>query len=61
MPFRVLFVWRLIFPIIVVIILKTIFMSEKSSKNLLKTSKDFAWIPDIKFVFKLITNDKGKS
>ena len=61
MPFRVPFLWRLNFPLIFVIILKAISMSEKLNQNLSKTTKGFASFPDIKFVFKLITNNKEKS
>ena len=34
---------------------------RKSSNNLLKTSKYFSWLLDIKMVFKIITNDKRKN
>ena len=62
-----IFTWRLrlIFTFIFVFILKMILMSNKnqtkSNKNLLKTSKYFAWLSNMKMVFKVTTNDERTS
>ena len=58
LPIMICFLWRSIFPFIFVIIFKMIFMSGNQAKI---SWKDYAWFPDIKIIFKIIANDKGKN
>ena len=55
------FLWRLIFCLHFCYYFENDLSVRKSSKNLLKSSNDFAWFLNLKLIFKIITIDKEKT